>query len=101
MRFIRTELRPDFLVIVNGGGKLVGPITGPLVNGSFMETVAPADKSQADMPANLHKFENTLNWSETTLREPRINLLGGWANRGSLSIVRQTIGGCGCSPRSV
>ena len=80
MQFIRTKLRPDFLVFVNGGGKLVGPITGPLVNGSFMETGAPADKPQEDMPAKLHQFETTLNWSETTLREPRINLLEGWGS---------------------
>ena len=80
MEFIRTELRPDFLVFVNGGGKLVGPLTGSLVNGSFMETVTPADKPQEDMPANLRKYVNTLKWSEGTVREPRINLLEGWAN---------------------
>ena len=80
MDFIRSELRPDFLVFVNGGSKLVGPMTGPLVNGTFMETVRPATAPQEDMPANLRQYENTLKWSETTLRQPHINFLEGWAN---------------------
>ena len=80
MNFIRSELRPNFLVFVNGGSKLVGPMTGPLVNGTFMETVRPATAPQEDMPANLLKYENTLKWSETTLRQPHVNFLEGWAN---------------------
>ena len=80
MRFIRTELRPDFLVFVNGGGRIVGPLTGPMANGNFMETVRPADKPQEDMPEVLVQFATTLSWSESTMRIPRINTLEGWAN---------------------
>ncbi len=80
MRFIRTELRPNFLVLVNGGGKRVGPMTGPLVNGSFMETGFPADKPQEDMPIRLNTYSNLLHWSQSTMRIPHVNFLEGWGN---------------------
>ena len=76
---IRLRTRPDFLVLGNAGPRIL-PMTGPLLNGSFMELVRPADKPQEDMPKQLVQFATTLSWLELHTREPHINLLEGWAN---------------------
>ena len=79
IRRVRAETRPDFLVFVNAGPHIL-PLTGPFVNGTFMETVEPHDNPPEDMPSKLNTYANTLSWSESTMRQPRINLLEGWAN---------------------
>ena len=79
IRRVRAETRPDFLVFVNAGPHIL-PLTGSFVNGTFMETVSPHDNPPEDMPSRLNKYANTLSWSESTMRQPRINLLEGWAN---------------------
>ena len=77
MRFIRTELRPDFLVLVNGGSKLVGPMTGPLVNGTFIETGADFHDLPGSMASKFRRYAATLTWSESTMQTPLINLFEG------------------------
>ena len=76
---VRAETRPDFLVFVNAGPRTI-PLTGPFVNGTFMETSEPRDKPTANMPSRFKLYEDTLSWSESNMRMPRINLLEGWAN---------------------
>ena len=77
MRFIRTELRPDFLVLVNGGAKLVGPMTGPLVNGTFIETGADFHDLPGSMASKFRRYAAVLTWSESTMQTPLINLFEG------------------------
>ena len=79
IRRVRAETRPDFLVFVNAGPRTI-PLTGPFVNGTFMETSEPRDKPTANMPTRFKLYEDTLSGSESNMRMPRINLLEGWAN---------------------
>lgn len=79
IRRVRAETRPDFLVFVNAGPHIL-PLTGPFVNGTFMETVQPFHTPAADMPPQLEYYAATLSWSESNMRPPHINVLEGWGN---------------------
>ena len=66
---IRAQTRPDFLIMGNVNDNII-PLTGPYLNGGFMEVGTP----EAD---SMLKLEAPLTWLESNLREPRINALEG------------------------
>ena len=66
---IRAQTRPDFLIMGNVNDNII-PLTGPYLNGGFMEVGNP----EAD---SMLKLEAPLTWLESNLREPRINILEG------------------------
>ena len=74
---IQAETRPNFLIMGNTNEAII-PITGPYLNGGFMETVVPHDATGADLEERLIQVEDSLLWLEQNLREPRINALEGW-----------------------
>ncbi len=75
LRRIRTEVRDDFLILVNGNRRTM-PRTGWAINGTFMETGKDYDEGYTYR--GLKQIESTLSWAEENLREPRINCLEGW-----------------------
>ena len=77
MQRIRAATRPDFLIMGNVNYHTL-PITGPYVNGGFMETIMPGGFTGDDLEFVLTLTENSLTWLENNLREPRINGLEGW-----------------------
>ena len=79
IRRVRAETRPDFLVFVNAGPHIL-PLTGPFVNGTFMETGQPFRNPPESIPPQLEYYAETLSWSESNMRQPHINLLEGWGN---------------------
>ena len=73
-RGIRERVHDDFLIIINAN------YTKPthyaeFVNGIFMET--GKDTPQGNSREWIIRFEDTLNWADSNLREPRINCLQG------------------------
>ena len=64
---IRVQTRANFLIMGNTNDQII-PLTGPYLNGGFMEV---------GMPGNMLTIENSLTWLEANLREPRINVLEG------------------------
>ena len=73
-RGIRERVHDDFLIIINTN------YTKPTryaeyVNGIFMET--GKDTPQGNSREWIINFEDTLNWADSNLREPRINCLQG------------------------
>ena len=72
---IRTETRPDFLIIGNVNRDKL-PRTGQYINGGFMETGVPAYRAP-EGEEGLRKIEDTLLWAEQNMREPRVNALEG------------------------
>ena len=64
---IRAQTRANFLIMGNTNDQII-PLTGPYLNGGFMEV---------GMPGNMLTIENSLTWLEANLREPRINVLEG------------------------
>ena len=77
MQRIRAATRPDFLIMGNVNYRTL-PITGPYVNGGFMETTTPSGYTGDELAIKLTLTENSLKWLENNLREPRINGLEGW-----------------------
>ena len=75
LRRIRTEVRDDFLILVNGNRRTM-PRTGWAINGTFMETGKDYDEGYTYR--GLKQIESTLSWAEENLREPQINCLEGW-----------------------
>ena len=75
VRRIRESTGDDFLLICNGNRRIF-PITGPYINGTFMETLRDNDSGYTY--EGLTQIENSLTWAEENLREPRINALEGW-----------------------
>ena len=76
IELIRLHTRPDFLVLVNAGSRTL-PSTGPLVNGTFMETVRPGDIPLENIRNELKQMTATLSWSEAHMRVPTINVFEG------------------------
>ncbi len=74
---IRAATRPNFLIMGNNNRSTL-PLTGPYINGGFMESVTPFDKTAEGIKNALNEVESTLFWSEENLREPHINGLEGW-----------------------
>ena len=75
---IRAATRPNFLIMANTNDNII-PITGPYINGGFMETGIPEIKTGADLEWTINAAENALIWLEDNLREPRINGLEGFS----------------------
>ena len=81
---IRSEVRDDFLILVNGARKKF-PRTAWAINGIFMETLTDEGYLDLDVIGYTHQgieqIEHTLRWAEENLREPRINCLEGFSIR--------------------
>ena len=75
VRRVREAAGDEFLIIGNGNRRTF-PVTGPYINGTFMETLRDNDSGYSY--EGLTQIENTLAWAEENLREPRINALEGW-----------------------
>ena len=71
---IRAGVPEDFLILCNSNGAKL-PITGPYINGDFMETFR--DGYDVYQNKTLADIEDALLWFEETVREPRINCLQG------------------------
>ena len=69
---IRAHTRPDFLIMGNTNHNII-PLTGPYLNGGFMEIGWP----EGGIDGNTLTLKNSLTWLEANLREPRINVLEG------------------------
>ena len=78
LRRIRATTRPNFLIMGNTNYFTI-PVTGPYLNGGFMETGIPEIKTGADLEWTINAAENSLIWLEHNLREPRINGLEGFS----------------------
>ena len=74
LRSVRSQVRDDFLIVVNGGLKKITHYAD-YINGSFMET--GRDTPFGYSRNELKKIERTLLWSEKNLREPQTNCLEG------------------------
>ena len=72
VRRIRAETRPDFLIIGNTNDRII-PITGHYLNGGWMEADLPGTEDRREQ--EMREARDALQWLETNLREPRINLL--------------------------
>ena len=69
---IRAATRPDFLIMGNTNERIL-PRTGAYVNGGFMETGMPFDRTGDELEETVDRVEKALLWLENNLREPRIN----------------------------
>ena len=80
---IRDTVGADFLILVNTNHDTI-PRWAEYINGTFMES-SPDISTELNqfqgagyMRSGILKIEETLIWSETHFREPRINCLEGW-----------------------
>ena len=71
---IRANVPDDFLILCNSNWAKL-PITGPYINGGFMETFR--DGYDVYQNRTLAEIEDALLWYEANVREPRINCLRG------------------------
>ena len=71
---IRAGVPDDFLILCNSNWAKL-PITGPYINGGFMETFR--DGYDVYQNRTLADIEDALLWYEANVREPRINCLRG------------------------
>ena len=78
VRRIRAETRPNFLIMGNTNFFII-PRTGPYINGGFMETGIPENRTGVDLEHVINEAENALLWLENNLREPQINALEGYS----------------------
>lgn len=76
LRTIRQAVGDDFLILVNANSHTV-PQSAPYVNGLFMECWKPR-YNQGYEADQIKTMAATLSWSETNLKQPRINCLEGW-----------------------
>ena len=86
VRRIREIVRDDFLIIGNTNDRKI-PVTGPYLNGGFMEVPVnlqgtletPVNVLQSDyIHERLAEIESSLFWLDQNLRSPRVNCLEGW-----------------------
>ena len=78
LRRIRANTQPNFLIMGNTNYRTI-PKTAPFVNGGFMETVVPYNRTGTELKDTLIRVENALRWMEANVREPHINGLEGSA----------------------
>ena len=72
LKGIRERVRDNFLIMVNTNDNQA-PASAPYINGLFMETGFPGNRSAPeDIEHELIELENTVRWAEETLLEPRI-----------------------------
>ena len=88
IRRIRERARPNFLILGNVNNR-IAPITGPYINGGFMESTVPSIGDplaqawtegfavRAPTEEAFAVVRNSLQWLEENLRQPRINALQG------------------------
>ena len=74
---IHAETHPNFLIMGNTNNRVI-PRTAPYVNGGFMETGFPAFPVEDTLESSITLIEQSLDWLDTHLREPRINALEGY-----------------------
>ena len=80
---IRAAVSDDFLIMVNTNREKI-PRWASYINGAFMETLPDLStefnffQSRGYTTEGLMEIESTLLWSESDMREPRINGLEGW-----------------------
>ena len=74
VRRIRESTRPDFIIMGNVNNRIM-PLTGPFVNGAFMESIVPAPGTPRD--ASIRQVRESLEWLETNIRQPTIVALQG------------------------
>ena len=72
VRRIRAETRSDFLITGNTNDRII-PITAHYLNGGWMEADLPGTEDRREH--EMREARDALQWLETNLREPRINLL--------------------------
>lgn len=76
LKKVRDLVGDDFLILVNANYRTI-PGSAPYVNGIFMECWKDAfDRGYTR--SEIRKIEDTLQWAEANLRQPRINCLEGW-----------------------
>ena len=76
VQHIRAQTRPNFLIMGNTNHNII-PLTGPYLNGGFMEIDWPIEAGNRHDTGNTLTLKNSLTWLEANLREPRINVLEG------------------------
>ena len=76
-RRVREEVRPDFLILGNTN-EFPMPLSGPYINGGFMESGFPVVFDPSVRHDKLLQLEDSLRTNDATFREPRINLLEFW-----------------------
>ncbi len=74
VRRIRESTRPDFIIMGNVNDRII-PLTGPFVNGAFMESIVPPPGTSRD--ASIRKVRESLEWLETHIHQPTIVALQG------------------------
>ncbi len=74
IRRIREGTRDNFLIIGNTNDGII-PLTGPMMNGSFMESIVPSPGIPRE--PSIRVVRESLEWLETNLREPRTVMLQG------------------------
>ena len=74
VRRIRESTRSDFIIMGNVNNRIM-PLTGPFVNGAFMESTVPAPGIPRD--ASIRQVRESLEWLETNIRQPTIVALQG------------------------
>ena len=81
LRAARSQVREDFLIVVNAGRTKVTRYT-EYVNGTFMETGSDNEYLTGIPGGYTHEgliqIESTLLWSDENLRSPQTNCLEGW-----------------------
>lgn len=73
LRGIRKRVAPDFLLIGNYNDRRL-PMSAPYMNGIFMETVLHPPQ-QIFGNRRIKIAEDVLRWSDTTMRQPTINVV--------------------------
>ena len=74
VRRIRESARSDFIIMGNVNDRII-PLTGPFVNGAFMESIVPPPGTPRD--ASIRQVRESLEWLETNIRQPTIIALQG------------------------
>ena len=74
IRRIREGTRHNFLIIGNTNDGVI-PLTGPMMNGAFMESIVPSPGTPRE--PSIRVVRESLEWLETNLREPRTVMLQG------------------------
>ena len=78
VRRIREGARDNFLIIGNTNDRII-PLTGPQMNGAFMESIVP--KPGIPREPSIRRVRESLEWLENNLREPRLVMLQGGTDR--------------------
>ncbi len=74
VRRIRESTRHDFIIMGNVNNRII-PLTGPFVNGAFMESIVPPPGTPR--APSIRRVRESLEWLETNIRQPTIVALQG------------------------